>query len=122
MQANCETLAAIIVAKGNGEGEFFAGLLVIAAVITFVILGMRKKRSVEEEPLRKALAEIERRRSHQQLSGSVQLGNVIKPGVVALLESTPATTEDRDKFEGNTVLQAALEIHEALTAWMSMLR
>lgn len=49
-------------------------------------------------------------------------GNVIKPEVISVLKSTPASTEDQKKFDGSAVFQAGVEIHEALTAWMPILR
>jgi len=106
-------------ATNTGEAEFFTGLIVIA-VLTFIFLGTKKKRSPQESELLQRLVEIERAQSLSQ--ESAQLGNMIKPQVVASLQSTPASISDNQKFESSAVIQAAIELHEALGIWMPMLK
>jgi hypothetical protein len=59
---------------------------------------------------------------HEKPLTAVDSGNVIKPEVIAVLKGTPASAEDQNKFDSNAILQAAIEIHDALTAWMPLLR
>jgi hypothetical protein len=115
------SLAVLQAANDTGETGFFVVLIVIAVILIAIFLGSKKKRLAEQAEFRQRLAEIQRERSPYQPQ-SIQLGNVIKPEVVALLQNTPADVGKGSEFDSSAVLQSAITLHNALASWMSMLR